>query len=73
MAEDGEFQDAYIIGVDEPVEAFTGEVIATIVRHNDAENKLVVTPPDTNFTKEEIIELTHFQEKYFDIDVVMER
>lgn len=72
VAEDGEFQDAYIIGIDEPVESFTGEIIATIIRHNDAENKLVVAPPGSNFTKEEIIKLTHFQEQYFEIDVVME-
>lgn len=30
MAPDGEEQDAYIIGVDEPVQEFTGKVIAIL-------------------------------------------
>ena len=39
MASDGEEQDAYILGVNKPVEEFTGEVIAIIHRLNDVEDK----------------------------------
>ena len=35
IAPDGEEQDAYIIGVDEPVKEFVGRIIAIIHRNND--------------------------------------
>jgi len=71
MAPDGEEQDAYILGIGKPVEKFTGTVIAVIHRHNDIEDKWVVAPPGMTFTKKEIMELTHFQEQYFDIEIMM--
>ncbi len=39
MAPDGEEQDAYIIGVDEPVKSFKGTVIAIVHRFDDVEDK----------------------------------
>jgi inorganic pyrophosphatase len=54
MAGDGEPVDAYILGVDAPVQKFTGKVIAVIHRLNDVEDKLVVASPDKLFSKEEI-------------------
>ena len=39
IAPDGEEQDAYTLGVTEPVQQFTGEVIAIIHRKNDIEDK----------------------------------
>lgn len=45
MAQDGEWQDAYLMGVDAPVKEFTGCVIAVIKRLDDAEEKWVVAPP----------------------------
>ena len=42
MASDGEEQDAYILGVNKPVEEFTGKVIAIIHRLNDVEDKWTV-------------------------------
>lgn len=42
MAPDGEEQDAYIIGIDEPVKKFTGKVVAIIHRKDDIEDKWVV-------------------------------
>lgn len=69
MAPDGEEQDAYILGVDVPVEAFSGKIIAVIHRHNDVEEKWVVAPDGMTFTKEEIEALTHFQEQYFDTEI----
>lgn len=44
IAPDGEEQDAYILGVDEPVKEFIGKVIAIIHRNDDVEEKLVVAP-----------------------------
>ena len=70
-AGDGEEQDAYIIGVEVPLDSFTGEVIAVIHRKNDVEDKWVVSPPGSHFDREEIRKLTHFQEKYFDTEIEM--
>ena len=69
IAPDGEEQDAYILGVDEPVGEFTGEVIAIIHRLNDVEDKLVVAPSGAEFSLEEILAQTAFQEKYFETTV----
>ena len=42
MAPDGEEQDAYILGVDEAIEKFTGKIIAIVHRNDDVEEKWVV-------------------------------
>lgn len=65
MTQDGEELDAYILGVAEAIESFTGSVIAMIHRLNDNEDKLVVAPDGQTFTDEQIRELTIFQEQYF--------
>jgi inorganic pyrophosphatase len=72
IAPDGEEQDAYVIGVNVPVSSFEGRIIAIIHRKNDIEDKWVVAPPNMIFTKKEIQNLTHFQEKYFDIEIITE-
>ena len=64
IAPDGEEQDAYILGVDQPVERFTGKIIAIVHRYNDVEEKWVVCPENASFTKEEIMDLIRFQEQY---------
>jgi len=69
LAGDDEMQDAYILGVTEPVDTFTGEVIAIIHRNNDVEDKWIVAPCGVRFSKEEIIKETHFQEQYFESEV----
>lgn len=71
IAADDEEQDAYILGVDKPVQEFVGKVIAIIHRYNDVEEKWVVVPPNISFTKEQIMKQVHFQEKYFDSEVRM--
>lgn len=73
IAQDGEEQDAYIIGVDKPVDYFTGKVIAVIHRLNDVEDKLVVAPDNAEFTAEQILEKVNFQEKYFEVEIVTTR
>ncbi len=65
-AADGEWQDAYILGVSEPIERFTGQLIAVIHRRDDIETKWVVAAAGCKFSLEEIQKQTHFQEKYFD-------
>ena len=69
MASDGEEQDAYILGVNKPVEEFTGKVIAIIHRLNDVEDKWVVVPEDKLYSKEQIEEQVKFQEKYFEYEI----
>ena len=71
MAPDGEEQDAYIIGVEDPVDEFTGKVIAIIHRKDDVEDKWVVCPVDRTFKREEIMEQVMFQEQYFNSDIIM--
>ena len=71
IAPDGEEQDAYVLGIDKPLEEFTGVVLAVIQRLNDVEDKWIVVPEGTSFTKEEIIKQVEFQEKYFKIEIRM--
>ena len=66
IAGDGEEQDAYIIGINEPLETFTGNIIAVIHRINDNETKWVVAKENTNYTVQEIEKQVQFQEKYFE-------
>ena len=62
---DGEELDCYVLGVDKPLDSFTGKCIAIIHRTNDNDDKLIIVPEGMNFTDEEIRNLTNFQEKYF--------
>lgn len=71
IAADGEEQDAYILGVNEPIKEFTGKVIAVIHRFDDVEEKLVVVPTDVYLTKEEIMRQVYFQERFFKIEIRM--
>lgn len=71
IAPDGEEQDAYILGIDNPVKTFTGKIIAIIRRNDDIEEKWVVAPEESSFSKEDIIEKTFFQEQYYDSYVIM--
>lgn len=71
MTADGEEEDAYILGVTETVSEFTGRIIAIINRENDIEHKWVVAPVGMHFTKDEIAELTYFQERYFKTTIAL--
>ena len=62
---DGEELDCYVLGVDKPLDSFTGKYIAIIHRINDNDDKLIIVPEGMNFTNKEIRNLTNFQEKYF--------
>ena len=71
IAPDGEEQDAYVLGVSEPVSEFTGKIIAIIKRLDDVEEKWVVAPENMTFTKDEIMKQVEFQEKYFKTEICM--
>lgn len=67
IAGDNEFQDAYILGIEEPISEFEGEVIAIIHRLDDCEDKWVVS--NQSYKVEEIRKATHFQEQYFKTEI----
>lgn len=67
IAPDGEEQDAYVLGINEPISTFTGKIIAIIHRKDDIEEKWVVAPGNASFSEEEIKQAVNFQEKYFHI------
>ena len=71
IAPDGEEQDAYILGIDKPVDVFTGKIIAIVRRLDDVEEKWVVCPENMSFGKEEIMDKINFQEKYFQSEIIM--
>lgn len=62
---DGEELDAYVLGIDEPIEKIRGTCIAIIHRTNDNDDKLVVTPNGEDFSDSEIEQLVEFQERWF--------
>lgn len=63
---DGEEQDVYVLGVAEPVEAFTGRIIGVVRRKDDNEDKFVAAPEGVILTAEQIMQEIYFVEKYFD-------
>ena len=69
MAQDGMEQDAYIIGVDQPLREFVGKVIAIIHRFDDVEEKWVSAPEGMAFSKEEILQRVDFQERFFQTEI----
>ena len=71
-APDGEDLDAYILGIFEPKETFTGKCIAILHRTNDDDDKLIVVPQGKNYTDDQIQALTEFQESYFESIIIRE-
>lgn len=68
-AADGEPIDAYVLGVDKPLESFSGRVAAIIKRDDDEEDKLVVCQADTAIDAAAIRRQVWFQEQYFRIRI----
>ena len=62
---DGEELDVFLIGVDVPVDSYTGHIIGIVYRADDVEDKLVMAPFEKSFTAEEIAKAVYFQEKYY--------
>ena len=63
--------DVHILWEDKPLSEFNGVVIAIVKRKNDNEDKLVVARKWKRFSVKEIREWTYFQEKYFDIEIIL--
>ena len=70
---DGEELDAYVLGVDKPVETFSGRVIAVVHRTNDDDDKLVVVEDGRDFSDEEIEKAVAFQEQWFEHVLIREK
>ena len=70
IAGDGECQDCYVLGENEPIKAFDGVVIAIIHRLNDVEDKWIVTKEGVLLFDQEILESIAFQERYFKIQLI---
>src|SRR3989344_1650895 len=65
-APDGEEIDAYLLGVDKPLDEFIGKCIAIIRRSDDDDDKLIIVPENSeNMSDEQILELVNFQEQWF--------
>ena len=69
-APDGEELDAYVLGIFEPKEEFTGICIAIIHRTNDDDDKLIVVPKNKQYSDEQIRALTEFQESFFKSEII---
>lgn len=70
-APDGEEIDAYLLGVDKPVEAFEGKCIAVIHRLNDDDDKLIIIPESlSDISDDQIRQATDFQEKFFKSGII---
>ena len=67
---DGEEQDVYLLGINEPVKEADCRVIGVVHRKNDDEDKLIAAPEGMLFSKSEMEEAVRFQEQYFDTDVI---
>ena len=62
---DGEELDVFLIGVDEPIESYTGRIIGIAYRADDVEDKLIMSPEGVSFGAEEMARAVYFQEKYY--------
>jgi inorganic pyrophosphatase len=71
--QDGEELDAYLLGVFEPVRSFTGRCIAIIQRLDDEDDKLVIVPEGQEYSDEQIIALTEFVERSFEIEIIRKK
>lgn len=70
VSSDGEELDAYVLGIDNPVEEFEGKCIAVIHRTNDDDDKLIIVLEGKDYSDEEIRKLTKFQEQYFESEII---
>ncbi len=66
---DGEELDVFLLGVNEPVEAYRGRIIGIVYRADDEEDKLIMAPDGMCFTVEQMEAAVAFQEKYYDSHV----
>lgn len=65
ISPDREELDAYLLGVDHPVERGDGVVVAVIHRRDDDDDKLVVVLEGATLNDAEIVAAVAFQEQFF--------
>jgi inorganic pyrophosphatase len=70
MAPDGEELDAYYLGVDDPMNHAEGVCIAIAHRRDNDDDKLIVVPKGVQLSDDEIMAAIHFQEQWFDTEIV---
>ena len=71
VAPDGEEVDVYVLGESTPISQTSGKCIAYIQRHDDVEDKLVISTDNRDYSKEEIYGFIDFQEQFFDVTILM--
>ncbi|MCR5804266.1 MAG: DUF3592 domain-containing protein [Clostridia bacterium] len=54
---------AYILGIEDPVKEFTGEVVGIVRREDDTKRTLVVSHKDSLYTAEQVMHRIKFNEK----------
>ena len=62
---DGEELDVYLLGVDQPVETYTGRIVGIVHRENDVEDKLIMAPEGVTYSAEQMAVAIRFQEQYY--------
>lgn len=70
LSPDGEELDAYLLGINKPIEKMAGKVIAIIHRTDDDDDKLVISCGENDIDDETIRKLTDFQEKFFKSEII---
>lgn len=70
---DGEELDAYVLGIDKPLEEYIGRCIGVIHRLNDDDDKLIVVPESLDLRDEDIEAEVAFQEKWFQHTLIRDK
>lgn len=65
FAADGDEQDVYVFGTEEPLKNFEGKVVAVWHRFDDVEDKWIVSLDGENISDEKILGDITFQEQFF--------
>ncbi len=69
-APDGDELDAYVLGVFEPINTFTGRCTAVLHRLNDDDDKLILVPEGQDYTDDQILALVEFQERFYQSTII---
>ncbi len=66
----GEFQDAYIVGVQEPLETFTGVVSGIIYHQEDSSAYFIVSRVGAKIDHDEVIQAVGFEQQFYRTRIV---
>lgn len=62
--------NAYLLGINEPIEEYNWYCIAVIQRENSIDDQLIIAPKWQDFTTEQIKKYINFQEKKFKYQII---